>query len=82
MNEPDILYPAIFVFSMLVVGLALTVWEFSRVNKSVTRKAEKRKPAGGPESELGSSSTSALAERGSGAEDCWSQTPLDLSTSL
>ena len=51
MTEPDILYPAIFVFSMLVVGLALTVWEFSRVNKSVTRNAEKRKPAAGPESE-------------------------------
>lgn len=33
MNEPDILYPAIFVFSMLLVGLALTVWEFSRIKK-------------------------------------------------
>jgi hypothetical protein len=33
MNEPDILYPAIFVFSMLVIGLALTVWEFSRIKK-------------------------------------------------
>ncbi len=33
MNEPDILYPAIFVFSMLLIGLALTVWEFSRIKK-------------------------------------------------
>ena len=33
MNEPDILYPAIFVFSMLLIGLALTVWEFSRIRK-------------------------------------------------
>jgi hypothetical protein len=33
MNEPDILYPAIFVFSMLVVGLLLTVWEFTRMKK-------------------------------------------------
>lgn len=34
MNEPDILYPAIFVFTMLLIGLALTVWEFSRIKKS------------------------------------------------
>jgi hypothetical protein len=33
MNEPDILYPAIFVFTMLMIGLALTVWEFSRIKK-------------------------------------------------
>lgn len=33
MNEPDILYPAIFVFTMLLIGLALTVWEFSRIRK-------------------------------------------------
>jgi hypothetical protein len=33
MNEPDILYPAIFVFTMLLIGLALTVWEFSRIKK-------------------------------------------------
>jgi hypothetical protein len=33
MNEPDILYPAIFVFSMLLIGLALTVWEFSSIKK-------------------------------------------------
>ena len=30
MSEPDILYPAIFVFSMLLIGLLLTMWEFSR----------------------------------------------------
>ena len=33
MNEPDILYPAIFVFSMLLIGLLLTMWEFSRLQK-------------------------------------------------
>jgi hypothetical protein len=33
MTEPDILYPAIFVFTMLLIGLALTVWEFSRIKK-------------------------------------------------
>ncbi len=41
MNEPDILYPAIFVFSMLVIGLSLTVWEFTRMQKSIRRKASK-----------------------------------------
>ena len=29
MTDPDLLYPAIFVFAMLVVGLFLTVREFS-----------------------------------------------------
>lgn len=33
MSEPDILYPAIFVFSMLLIGLLLTMWEFSRLRK-------------------------------------------------
>ena len=33
MNEPDILYPAIFVFSMLLIGLLLTMWEFSRLQQ-------------------------------------------------
>jgi len=41
MTEPDILYSAIFVFTMLVIGLSLTVWEFSRNKKSVNQKAEK-----------------------------------------
>ena len=30
MSEPDILYPAIFVFSMMLIGLLLTSWEFSQ----------------------------------------------------
>ncbi len=34
MNEPDILYAAIFCFSMLVIGLLLTMWEFSRIKKA------------------------------------------------
>jgi len=39
MNEPDILYPAIFVFSMLLIGLLLTMWEFSRLHKRQRQKA-------------------------------------------
>ncbi len=43
MTEPNILYPAIFVFSMLLIGLLLTIWEFSRLQKSTSRsKQEKR----------------------------------------
>ena len=34
MNEPDILYVAIFVFSMLFIGLIITMWEFSRLQKT------------------------------------------------
>ncbi len=37
MNEPDILYPAIFVFSMLMIGLLLTMWEFSRIQKRANK---------------------------------------------
>ena len=32
MSEPIILSPAIFVFSMLLIGLLLTMWEFSRLS--------------------------------------------------
>ena len=32
MSEPIILFPAIFVFSMLLIGLLLTMWEFSRLS--------------------------------------------------
>jgi hypothetical protein len=51
MNEPDILYPAIFVFSMLLIGLALTVWEFSRIRKRAqpVRKRDERVAALKPE---------------------------------
>ena len=35
MNEPNILYPAIFVFSMLLIGLLLTIREFFRLQKQV-----------------------------------------------
>jgi hypothetical protein len=50
MSEPDILYPAIFVFTLLLIGLVLTMWEFSRLQKTSLKKAQKRKPAGGEES--------------------------------
>ena len=42
MNEPDILYPAIFVFSMLLIGLLLTLWEFSRLQKRKQRDLDKQ----------------------------------------
>jgi hypothetical protein len=47
MTEPDILYPAIFVFSMLLIGLLLTMWEFSRLQKSARARAEQQKPVTG-----------------------------------
>jgi len=40
MSEPDILYPAIFVFSMLLIGLVLTMWEFSRLQKQKKQRQE------------------------------------------
>jgi len=43
MSEPDILYPAIFVFSMLLIGLLLTMWEFSRLYKRQQQKVENDK---------------------------------------
>lgn len=43
MIEPDILYPAIFVFSMLLIGLILTMWEFSRLYKRQQQKVERDK---------------------------------------
>ncbi len=43
MSEPDILYPAIFVFSMLLIGLLLTMWEFSRLNKRQQQKVDRDK---------------------------------------
>ena len=43
MSEPDILYPAIFVFSMLLIGLLLTMWEFSRLHKRQQQKVENNK---------------------------------------
>lgn len=41
MNEPDILYPAIFVFSMLLIGLLMTMWEFSRLQKRKQQESGK-----------------------------------------
>jgi len=51
MNEPDILYPAIFVFSMMVVGLLLTIWEFTRLKKTLPQKPSKVNPVAGSESQ-------------------------------
>lgn len=43
MSEPEILYPAIFVFSMLLIGLLLTMWEFSRLHKRQLQKSGRNK---------------------------------------
>ena len=45
MNEPNILYPAIFVFSLLLIGLLLTMWEFSRLQKSSSRGKQEKSAA-------------------------------------
>ena len=42
MNAPEILYPAIFVFSMLMVGLILTIWEFIRMQKQLKQEQQSR----------------------------------------
>jgi hypothetical protein len=41
-SEPEILYPAIFVFSMLLIGLVLTMWEFSRIQKAARNKGNRQ----------------------------------------
>jgi len=33
MSEPIVLIPAIYAFSFLIIGLLLTMWEFSRLNR-------------------------------------------------
>lgn len=43
MTEPDILYPAIFVFTMMIIGLLLTMWEFSRQHNRQQQKVNKDK---------------------------------------
>ena len=42
MNEPEILYPAIFVFSILMIGLLLTMWEFKRMQKQLKQEQQRR----------------------------------------
>jgi hypothetical protein len=43
MSDPDILYPAIFVFSMLLIGLVLTILEFSRLQAAENRRMQERR---------------------------------------
>jgi flagellar biosynthesis/type III secretory pathway M-ring protein FliF/YscJ len=43
MSDPDILYPAIFVFSMLLIGLVLTIREFSRLQAAENRQMQERR---------------------------------------
>jgi len=52
MSEPDIFYPAIFVFSMLMIGLLLTMWEFSRLHKRQQQKVENDKRFNGLDSRV------------------------------
>ena len=42
MSEPEILYPAIFVFSMLMIGLLLTILEFIRMQKQLKQEQQRR----------------------------------------
>jgi len=42
MNEPEILYPAIFVFSILMIGLLMTMWEFKRMQKQLKQEQQRR----------------------------------------
>jgi len=42
MSEPEILYPAIFVFSMLMIGLILTILEFIRMQKQLKQEQQRR----------------------------------------
>lgn len=37
MSSDILLYPAIFIFSMLVIGLVFTVKEFSKIEKDVKK---------------------------------------------
>ncbi len=46
MSDPDILYPAIFVFSMLLIGLVLTIREFSRLQAAENRHKQERRASG------------------------------------
>ena len=46
MSNPDILYPAIFVFSMLLIGLVLTIREFSRLHAAENRHKQERRASG------------------------------------
>jgi hypothetical protein len=41
MNEPEILYPAIFVFSILMIGLLMTMWEFKRMQKQLKQEQQR-----------------------------------------
>ena len=43
MSNPDILYPAIFVFSMLLIGLVLTIREFSRLHAAENSRMQERR---------------------------------------
>jgi hypothetical protein len=42
MNETDILYPAIVIFGLLVIGLVLTVIEFTNLEKKSNSERDKQ----------------------------------------
>ena len=43
MNQPEILYTAIFVFSMMLIGLLLTIREFSRLQSSASKREQQNR---------------------------------------
>ena len=48
MSVPIILFPAIFVFSMLLIGLLLTMWEFSRLSSREPQQVNKNRHSEDP----------------------------------
>ena len=47
MNQPEILYAAIFVFSMLLIGLLLTIREFYRLQRTAGKGKQRSRQATG-----------------------------------
>ena len=43
MNSDILLYPAIFIFSMLIIGLVFTVIEFKNISKKSDRNEQDKK---------------------------------------
>jgi len=48
MSEPIILISAIYAFSFILIGLLLTMWEFSRLNRREQKQASKVRHTGRP----------------------------------
>ena len=46
MDQTLLLYTSIFVFTLMIIGLGLTVWEFSRGSPHRQATASQRRPNG------------------------------------